>query len=215
MTWAGGGNEASPGVGVYAKVAVVGALVVAIAVIAVLGSRILRLEARARAAEQMRSESLHDVDVARVSAQSLRDSLERALALLEPSEPAGTDSLPWSVVARNAQASASFWYEETQRVKRNQLMLLDDQEISTLKLKGLEDPARDIRADLMRRADLIPFEAVMGGRMQFIPSEIAVLSPQWVYARFEDGHKSGSCLLAFEVQPNGEIAWRRLAARED
>jgi hypothetical protein len=36
-----------------------------------------------------------------------------------------------------------------------------------------------------------------------------------VYARFEDGHKSGSCLLAFDVQANGEIVWRRLAARED
>jgi hypothetical protein len=215
VTWAGGDNEASPGIGVYARVAVVGALVIALAVIAVLGSRIQRLEARARAAEQLQSASLHDVDAARVSAQSLRDSLEHAMALLEPSEPVGSDSLPWSVVARNAQASASFWYEETQRAKQNQLMLLDDQEISTLKLKGLDDPVRDIREDLMRRPDLIPFEAVLGGRMQFIPSGIALLSPQWVYARFEDGHKSGSCLLAFEVQANGEIVWRRLAARED
>jgi len=36
-----------------------------------------------------------------------------------------------------------------------------------------------------------------------------------VYARFEDGHVGGSCLLAFDILPGGEIVWRRLAARQD
>ncbi len=149
-------------------------------------------------------------------AKSVTDSLGRALTLAEP--PAALaldDTTRGRLAARAALASARYWYGQAQRARNAQLDLLDPTEVALLKARGLEDPVHDLREDLMRRRDLIPYEGVLGGRMQFVPSGIAVLSPEWVYARFEDGHVGGSCLLAFDVLPSGEIVWRRIAARQD
>lgn len=200
----------------YVKISMAVALAAALAGVVALLARVQDFERRTLVAEQSQVISTKDADEVRAWAKALRDSLGQALAVLEPPAIlAGSDSLPWSLVARNAQASAAFWYEEASRAKNNQFMLLEDSEVAVLKSQGLRDPVREIREDLMRRPDLIPFEGVMGGRMQFVPNGIAVLSPQWVYARFEDGHVGGSCLLAYTVLPSGEISWRRLAARQD
>jgi hypothetical protein len=149
-------------------------------------------------------------------AESVTDSLGRALTLAEPPDGLGlADSTRGALGIRAALASARYWYDQAQHARNAQLDLLDPTEAAWLKARGLADPVNDLRADLMRRPDLIPYEGVMGGRMQFVPGGIAVLSPEWVYARFEDGHVGGSCLLAFDLLPGGEISWRRLAARQD
>jgi hypothetical protein len=175
-------------------------------------------DAQQRALEAEQSERIaerREADI-RAWAGRMSDSLGTALTLADP--PAALsldDSTSGQLAARAALASAIHWYEEARRTREAQLNLLDSFEMNALRARGLAEPVRMLRENLMRRSDLIPFEGVLGGRMQFVPSGIAVLSPEWVYARFDDGHIGGSCLLAFDILPSGEIVWRRLAARRD
>jgi len=149
-------------------------------------------------------------------ARGVSDSLGKALTLAPPpAEVALDDSTSAALSVRLALASASYWYDQARQARNAQLDLLGPGEEAELKARGLANPVKDLREDLMRRRDLIPYEGVLGGRMQFVPTGIAVLSPEWVYARFEDGHIGGSCLFAFDILPGGEIVWRRLAARQD
>jgi hypothetical protein len=169
------------------------------------------LEAGQRAAAAARTEA-----EIRAWASRVADSLGRALTQDEPPDGlALADTTRGALGVRAALAAARYWYEQARDARDAQLDLLDANDVRLLKARGLRDPVADLRADLMRRPDLIPFEGVLGGRMRFVPSGIAVLSPEWVYARFEDGHIGGSALLAFDILPGGEIVWRRLAARQD
>ena len=80
--------------------------------------------------------------------------------------------------------------------------------IAELKRKGLADPVSDLRADLKRHPELIPYKGSLGGTMGFhFPDKIHVLSSQWVLAYFEDGHIGGYMLLKFEVTDKGLISW--------
>lgn len=91
--------------------------------------------------------------------------------------------------------------------------LPDSEDIRALQAHGLADPVADLRADLHRHPELIPFPGVLGGTMGFYdPSGIQLLNDHWVLAGFEDGHVAGEMLLEFRVR-DGRIAWRRLAAR--
>lgn len=92
---------------------------------------------------------------------------------------------------------------------------IDPSEIEELRHAGLADPVRDLKRDLMKHPELIPYPGVEGGTMGFYSDrEIGVLGPHWVMARFEDGHVGGSMLLEYQVR-NGRITWRRLAASRD
>jgi hypothetical protein len=73
---------------------------------------------------------------------------------------------------------------------------------------------RALRDDLVEHRELIPFPAVMGGTMFFVPQRIVILNDRWAYAEFEDGHIGGSMLLEYDVD-DGRIRWKRLAARRD
>ena len=90
---------------------------------------------------------------------------------------------------------------------------LETHEIENLRRKGLTDPVREIKADLMRHPELIPIPGVLGGRMGFYSEdEIRVLDEHWVYAEFDDGHVGGAMLLAYDVK-DAHVRWTRLAAR--
>jgi len=78
-----------------------------------------------------------------------------------------------------------------------------------------EGPARRILEDLARHPELIPFAGVQGGTMRFHPAQSAVISPEWAYGYFEDGHIAGRGLFEFRLEPGGRIAWKRLAAQLD
>jgi len=114
-----------------------------------------------------------------------------------------------------AHKASSSWAAQAEAAGRDQRMLLTELDISDLKMKGLQDPVRDLRGDLMKHRDLIPFKGVLGGTMDFVENSITLLSPQWVYAEFEDGHIAGRCLLIFEVAPGGSLSWRVLSATLD
>lgn len=78
-----------------------------------------------------------------------------------------------------------------------------------LKDKGLANPVSDLRADLKRHPELIPYKGSLGGTMGFhFPDKIHVLSSQWVLAYFEDGHNGGHVLLKFEVTDKSLISWK-------
>ena len=111
-----------------------------------------------------------------------------------------------------AREYSKFWYDQTSRARQNQGMLLNEFEVSDLKQMGLEDPVNDLRRDLIKHPELIPYEGVLGGKMAFIEDSIALLSTRWVFAQFEDGHIEGRCLLSFEVGPGGQISWKILSA---
>jgi len=81
-------------------------------------------------------------------------------------------------------------------------------EVLEFKKKGLEEPANDIVADLMKRRDLIPLEGALEWR--FVKSDLVILSNKWVIATFEDGHISGRALLEYEVADGGEVSWGML-----
>ena len=55
-------------------------------------------------------------------------------------------------------------------------------------------------------------EGILGGTMGFVEDSVALLSPQWAYAEFEDGHTGGRCLLHYEVGPGGHISWHVIAS---
>lgn len=43
-------------------------------------------------------------------------------------------------------------------------------------------------------------------------SKIHILSPQWVFAGFDDGHIAGEMLLAYEVADDTAIRWYVIAS---
>lgn len=75
--------------------------------------------------------------------------------------------------------------------------------------RGLQDPISNIKSDLIKHKELIPYKGVLGGTMDFYyESMIHVLTAKWVLASFEDGHIGGEMLLEYQVLKNGTISWR-------
>jgi hypothetical protein len=82
-------------------------------------------------------------------------------------------------------------------------------ELEELQKKGLQDPVRDLVADLQEHPELIPYKGVLGGTMAFgFPEKIHVLTDRYVLAYFEDGHIAGWMLLEYSVARGGKISWR-------
>ncbi|MEX0900691.1 MAG: hypothetical protein WD081_08400 [Gammaproteobacteria bacterium] len=60
---------------------------------------------------------------------------------------------------------------------------------------------------LLRRPDLIPFEAPVGGVFYFLEDSVEVLSDRYVYVACEDGHVM--CHMLFEYEREGnEVSFR-------
>lgn len=97
------------------------------------------------------------------------------------------------------------------RAVQHNPMLVPDYEIRLLKANGLEDPLNDLKRDLMANSQIIPYEPVLGGTMQFYTADdILILPGAWVYAIFEDGHINGAMMLGYRVH-QGEITWTVIA----
>ncbi len=118
-----------------------------------------------------------------------------------------------SVVRKVAQS----WRSVALAAEAKQSVLIGQDELDQLRWEGLTDPVGQLRSDLQEHPELIPFPGVLGGTMRFSPAggDIAILSGTWVFARFEDGHVSGECLLAYTVGPRGKIRWKVVASRMD
>lgn len=113
--------------------------------------------------------------------------------------------------APRAESMDEYWYEEAMAARAAQHVLLDPVETRELRARGLADPVRDLRASLSTRASLLGLDAGPGGTdgssWHFTPASIAPLNDRWVFARFDDGHRTGSCLLAYEVKSGGRVRW--------
>lgn len=81
---------------------------------------------------------------------------------------------------------------------------------SELRELGFENPAEDLRNDLLERKDLLPIEGTHGGTMAFRNVEFLDGGP-WVQAYYEDGHYAGWSLLEYTVTAPGELKWKVLA----
>lgn len=82
-------------------------------------------------------------------------------------------------------------------------------EIEELKKKGLKDPIKDLKTDLMKHPELIPYPGVLGGTMGFyFEDKIWILTKKWVLAWFDDGHIGGYILLEYKVSDDGEVSWK-------
>jgi len=88
-------------------------------------------------------------------------------------------------------------------------------DLEQLRRAGLHDPEREILADLARHPELIPFPGVEGGTMRFYAGQGRLVTGEWAYGYFEDGHVAGRGLFEFRVGPGGRITWKRITAKLD
>lgn len=97
------------------------------------------------------------------------------------------------------------------RIKNALPPFLDKSQIEELQKRGLNDPVKEIRDDLVENPDLISRSSVLGGRMDFYFRDgIHILNDRWVFAYFEDGHIEGALLLKYTLDEEGKIYWEVL-----
>lgn len=91
---------------------------------------------------------------------------------------------------------------------------ITEYEVKTLTDEGLAHPVRDVVTSLMATPSVIPHEGVLGGQMGFWSADdIYVLDAHTVFARFNDGHISGSGIFEFTIMPDSTISWRAVSSR--
>lgn len=80
--------------------------------------------------------------------------------------------------------------------------------INILRRQGFNGELKEIKDDLMKHSELIPYKGVLGGKMKFYNKEnVFVISDKWVLAYFEDGHIGGNMLLSYSIK-NERIFWK-------
>lgn len=118
-------------------------------------------------------------------------------------------SLVWIAVAIVVGAYAAWLSTQVDAAReqaaaaqlREQRLVAQLQQLATQ--IGPRAPTTDAKTEalavaLLRRPDLIPFEAPVGGVFYFLEDSVEVLSDRYVYAACEDGHVMCHMLLAYE-----------------
>lgn len=90
---------------------------------------------------------------------------------------------------------------------KNRVSLHYDVYIDRLKRKGLDDPLKIIRDNLMQNHDIIPNRDMPKGKVYFQRNYIDIISDNWVKAYYEDGHFAGELLLRMDIDKNRKITW--------
>ncbi len=85
------------------------------------------------------------------------------------------------------------------------LPIIDKFELSLIEKKGITDPTL-ITNDLMNKPELIAHDGVLGGTMKF--SQVYLITDQWAFARFDDGHILGSGLYQYKISNDHSITWK-------
>jgi hypothetical protein len=78
-----------------------------------------------------------------------------------------------------------------------------------LRYKGITD-CSIILEDLKLHPELIPYDGVLGGTMQW--SGPRILNSKWVYGEFCDGHVVGYAILEYEIKDDLSIEWENIDA---
>lgn len=77
--------------------------------------------------------------------------------------------------------------------------------------KGIEDPQGFIISILKSHPEEIPLKPVLGGTMEF--RHVKVLSEDWVFAQYDDGHVQGQTIYSYSLKPNGELGFKMVASQ--
>ena len=70
--------------------------------------------------------------------------------------------------------------------------------IDELKNNGINDPINTITNNLYNNPKLIPYPAVLAGKMTF--NKISLLGDKWVIAGFDDGHIRGQTIQKYFIK---------------
>ncbi|MEC5424743.1 bZIP transcription factor [Virgibacillus sp. C22-A2] len=94
--------------------------------------------------------------------------------------------------------------EENKLLKSEEEHLPGESEYELSRI-GFEGNISDIKDNLIENKNIIEHDGILGGEMHFRKDEIQVLSHEWVFAPYDDGHNGGFVLLNYTIE-NGEIS---------
>ncbi|MHB1106860.1 MAG: hypothetical protein ACYCZ2_10900 [Lutibacter sp.] len=77
---------------------------------------------------------------------------------------------------------------------------------------GITNPEEFVENALRKRTDLIPFEAVMGGTMNF--GKIQLLGNKWIIADYSDGHIQGRSIYEYRIDDKKALTFKILASND-
>ena len=96
------------------------------------------------------------------------------------------------------------------RNKIDNFPALTSTNIDRFKRKGIDDPENYIIKTLLDYPELIPVKGTNGGKTIFNQSQTWILSKQWIYTEFSDGHFWGKMLLKYQITNDNKINWEIL-----
>lgn len=76
---------------------------------------------------------------------------------------------------------------------------------------SIEAPEEFISQELRKHPNLIPLEPVLGGRMQF--RQVKVLTEDWVFAIYDDGHIQGNSIFQYKLQSDGSLQFKEIVSQ--
>lgn len=98
--------------------------------------------------------------------------------------------------------------DENEKLKAKLQSIADSDITIENHLQSYNITKEEILSDLEKHSELISFEGVLGGKMQYFASESDVISTKWVLGYFEDGHIFGYSLLQYVIDDQGNIKWK-------
>ncbi len=78
--------------------------------------------------------------------------------------------------------------------------------------EDIENPEEFITSELKDRPEEIPLDPVLGGTMEF--RRIVLLSEEWIYAEYDDGHIMGSAIYRYTLHPKGSLTFELVTSRQ-
>lgn len=103
---------------------------------------------------------------------------------------------------------------KSQKVEIEQISQASDPintfQLKILRQKGLENPHETLLSDLQNKREMITYEGVLGGQMQF--RNVYLLTSKWLMAEFDDGHIQGYALMEYTINDPDDIEWKVIDA---
>lgn len=162
------------------------------------------LKAQVILLEEENEELRRQVAMGKDDITKLNDELNATITSLAENQDALED-----VMAKN-EASEQLLLECM--AENEALSYPDEASIYLLKAMGVDD--HNVLADslMMLGEEIIGYEGVLGGTMHFV--KVRILTDQWAFGRFEDGHYGGYGIYRFEIIGD-EINWHTVVEYTD
>ena len=98
-----------------------------------------------------------------------------------------------------SQVGKNFWFDK-------------DFNGARLMRQGITNPEEFVENSLRKRADLIPFEAVLGGAMNY--GKVQLLGNKWIIADYSDGHIQGRSIYEYRIDDKKALTFKILASND-